>query len=113
MIDDLSLTNALGIVRRREAMGDFVLGTEGNTSLLVKFVLLSDMMVRKVEVTYEVLPYELDHLLLCDFKERYSFDPLGEIIDVNQHEPELRLCSRKWAHCVQPHCMKGHGLLNV
>ena len=49
-------------------------------------------------MTYEVLPHELDHLLLCDFGERHNFYPLGEIISCNQHQPELSLCSGKWAH---------------
>ena len=51
-------------------MGDFVLGTESShlSTGEVHSVVRYDG-VRKVEVTYEVLPHELDFLLPCDFGE--------------------------------------------
>ena len=33
------------------------------------------------EPAYDTLPDEVLNILLCDFRQGFSFDPLGEVID--------------------------------
>ena len=49
-------------------------------NLLEKFILVSEIMVWELEVTYYVLLEELDNLLSGDFRKRHYFDPFGEIV---------------------------------
>ena len=34
--------------------------------------------------THNVLPHEIFNILLCDLRQGFSFDPLGEVIRVDQ-----------------------------
>jgi len=65
-------------------MGDLVLGAEGSNLSTGEFIPLSDMLVCRKLKRNEVLQHEFNHLLSCDFRERYSFDPLGEIVSYDQ-----------------------------
>ena len=81
VVTDFSLAIALGIMRFRELMGDFLLGVEACYLLAgkVRSVIRNDG-VGEPEATYYVLQEELDNLLSGDFRERHCLNPFGEVV---------------------------------
>jgi len=75
-VADLSLAIALWIVGSEESMGDLVLGAQARHLPACKVgPVIRDDGMGKYEVTYDVLPEELNNLPHCDIGERYYFCP--------------------------------------
>ena len=95
-------------------MGNIIFDTKSGYLLVgkVRPVIKDDGMC-EAEVTQDILPQELDHLLPSDFIERNNFDPLSEVVSGNQLELKLSLCLRKRAHHIQSSLYEGQGLWSV
>lgn len=49
---------------------------------------------------HNLLPFETENSLCCDFGNNFSFYPYGEIIDSNYQELQLTWCQGEWSQDV-------------
>ena len=68
-------------IKVKRIEGDILFGVEADHLLAGKISsIVRDDCVRNSEVTYYVLPKELDNLLPTDFRERYCLDSFGKVV---------------------------------
>ena len=79
MIANLSL--AVSLCRGGESVGDLIFGTETCHLLAGEFCpVVGDDGMRKPNVTYNVLPEELNYPLSCDIRWWHRFPQLDEVV---------------------------------
>ena len=84
-------------------MSDLVLGTEV-CHLLAWEVgpIVGDDGMGKPEVAHNILPEELDNLLLCDVGGRHCFHPLSAVVRDHQQESEPSQRTEKMTYHIKP-----------
>ena len=62
---------------------------------------------RYLKSTHNALPNEVLDVLLCNFRQGFSFHPFGEVINPYHQKLHLYGSRRKWTQNIQPPLRKG------